>query len=121
MTDQTLATYSNLSIYSAMAVLTLAMILYAVHLARLMPSKEREPKRELVPVGAEVGAVGTDAGVGIAAGDSASTLTGGAIDCGWGNLVEEAWVEPAGARKAAGMAWMLTLRVGRAGRSLASG
>ncbi len=109
MTDQTLATYSNLSIYSAMAVLTLAMILYAVHLARLMPSKEREPKRELVPVGAEVGAVGTDAGVGIAAGDSASTLTGGAIDCGWGNLVEEAWVEPAGARKAAGMAWMLTL------------
>ena len=57
MTDQTLATYSNLSIYSAMAVLTLAMILYAVHLARLMPSKEREPKRELVPVGAEVGAV----------------------------------------------------------------
>ena len=118
MTDQTLATYSNLSIYSAMAVLTLAMILYAVHLARLMPSKEREPKRELVPVGAEVGAVGTDAGVGIAAGDSAShrlrlgqSRRGSLGRAGWRTQGRGYGLDadPAGHR------------VGRAGRSLASG
>ena len=101
MTDTTLAQYSNLAIYSAMAVLTLAMLGYAVYLARLVPSKEAKvttaaTQRSSVLVGAADSA--TDGG-----------LTGGAVDCGWGTLAEEPWVEPQGARKAAGIAWMLTL------------
>ncbi len=41
MTDTTLAQLSNTSIYSATVVLTLAMVAYAVYLARLVPSRER--------------------------------------------------------------------------------
>ena len=60
MTDQTLAQLSNLAIYSAMAVLTLAMLADAVYLARLVPAREaareaeRERERELVGAG-EIG------------------------------------------------------------------
>ncbi len=105
MNDQTLATYSNLAIYSAMAVLTLAMVMYAVHLARLMPAKDRSRAGAAVaePQLAHVGADTLPAA-------PAGGLSGGAIDCGWGSVVqEEAWVEPAAARKAAGVAWALTL------------
>ena len=45
MTDQTLAQLSNLAIYSAMAVLTLAMLADAVYLARLVP--ENKPVAEI--------------------------------------------------------------------------
>jgi len=38
MTDQSLAQLSNLAIYSAMVVLTLAMLADAVYLARLVPA-----------------------------------------------------------------------------------
>jgi hypothetical protein len=40
MTDQSLAQLSNLAIYSAMVVLTLAMLADAVYLARLVPARE---------------------------------------------------------------------------------
>ena len=42
MTDQDLAQLSNTAIYSAMVVLTLAMLAYAVYLARLAPSRGDE-------------------------------------------------------------------------------
>ena len=55
MTDQTLAELSNLAIYSAMVVLTLAMIADAVYLARLVPAREAAQEgareRELVTAG----------------------------------------------------------------------
>ena len=55
MTDQTLAQLSNLAIYSAMVVLTLAMIADAVYLARLVPAREAAQEsareRELVTAG----------------------------------------------------------------------
>jgi cytochrome c-type biogenesis protein CcsB len=41
MTNETLASYANLSVYSAMAVFTLAMIGYAVYLAGLVPNRGR--------------------------------------------------------------------------------
>ena len=43
MTDQTLAQLSNLAIYSAMVVLTLAMLADAVYLARLVPGPRGRP------------------------------------------------------------------------------
>ena len=39
MTDTTLAQLSSLAVYSAMAVLTLAMVMYAVYLARIAPTR----------------------------------------------------------------------------------
>jgi cytochrome c-type biogenesis protein CcsB len=46
MTNETLAQYSNLSLYSAMAVLTIAMVCYAVYLAGLVPARDRTASRE---------------------------------------------------------------------------
>ena len=93
MTDQNLAQLSNLAIYSAMVVLTLAMLADAVYLARLVPAREaaREatPDRELVAAG---GGVETEAG----ATASAPLPTG-----------RDA--EPLAARKAAGIGWSLTV------------
>ncbi len=88
MTDTTLAQLSNLAIYSAMAVLTLAMVLYAVYLARLAPSRARVEvaERELVTAGAP---------------DAPTTPEQPAV--------VEHEPESAGARKAAGVAWTLTL------------
>lgn len=90
MTDTTLAQLSNQSIYSAMVVLTLAMVAYAVHLARLLPAREQAveaPVREEALVGA--GAPATPAADGTAEAARAE--------------------EPVAARKAAGIGWMLTL------------
>ena len=86
MTDTTLAQLSNLSIYSAMAVLTLAMVVYALYLARLAPSraKAEATDRELVAAGG---------GGPAPAEPQASQIEG----------------ETSGARKAAGIAWSLTL------------
>ena len=93
MTDQSLAQLSNLAIYSAMVVLTLAMLADAVYLARLVPAREAAQEtareRELVPAGA---VDGSDP----ASGDSATDATG-----------RDA--EPLAARKAAGIGWTLTL------------
>ena len=95
MTDQSLAQLSNLAIYSAMVVLTLAMLADAVYLARLVPAREaaREGvrERELVPAGAVDGEVDDPA-----SGGSTSAATG-----------RDA--EPPAARKAAGIGWSLTL------------
>ncbi|WP_377640379.1 c-type cytochrome biogenesis protein CcsB [Oryzobacter terrae] len=88
MTDTTLAQLSNLAIYSAMAVLTLAMVVYAVYLARLAPARARSEvsERELVAAGGA---------------DAPSSPEPPAVD--------EAEVESTGARRAAGVAWTLTL------------
>jgi cytochrome c-type biogenesis protein CcsB len=51
MTNETLAGYANLSLYSAMGVLTIAMLCYAVYLAGLLPARDRVADRELVAAG----------------------------------------------------------------------
>ncbi|GAB3072154.1 c-type cytochrome biogenesis protein CcsB [Pedococcus soli] len=60
MTNETLAGYANVSLYSAMAVFTIAMLCYAVYLAGLLPARDRAGDRapelavdrELVSAGA---------------------------------------------------------------------
>ena len=98
MTDQTLAELSNLAIYSAMVVLTLAMIADAVYLARLVPAREAAQEaareRELVAAGGAAETESSDAG--IRAGTNPATPSG-----------RDA--EPLGARKAAGIGWTLTV------------
>jgi cytochrome c-type biogenesis protein CcsB len=67
MTNENLAGYANLSLYSAMAVFTIAMVCHAIYLAALLPARDRvgavvrdsAVERELV------GAVGGGAGAGI--------------------------------------------------------
>ena len=90
MTDTTLAQLSHLAVYSAMGVLTLAMVMYAVYLARITPTQPRVEavERELVAAG------GADAPSAPGASEPAS---GGAQP------------ESVRARKAGGVAWMLTL------------
>ena len=48
MTDQDLAQLSNTAIYSAMVVLTLAMLAYAVYLARLAPTRGEQAGTDAV-------------------------------------------------------------------------
>ena len=48
MTDQDLAQLSNTAIYSAMVVLTLAMLAYAVYLARLAPTRGEQAGTDTV-------------------------------------------------------------------------
>ncbi|MGA8980723.1 MAG: c-type cytochrome biogenesis protein CcsB [Pedococcus sp.] len=45
MTNETLAGYANVSLYSAMAVYTIAMLSYAVYLAGLLPARDRAADR----------------------------------------------------------------------------
>jgi cytochrome c-type biogenesis protein CcsB len=113
MTDQALAQYANVSLYSAMAVLTLAMLGYAAYLAGLLPHRERaaarpSAEREEALVGAGVPA-GADATSGEPptepapeppAEPSSPSATG--PDGGSADEV------PLRARKAAGMAGTLT-------------
>ena len=58
MSDQTLAQFSMLSLYSAMGVLTLAMLAFAAHLAWLLPARDEAAEHveeyELVAAGASV-------------------------------------------------------------------
>lgn len=58
MTNESLAGYANLSLYSAMAVFTIAMVCHAVYLAALLPARDRmragAADRELVGAGAPV-------------------------------------------------------------------
>jgi cytochrome c-type biogenesis protein CcsB len=85
MTNQALAQYANLGVYSAMVVLTIAMIAFAIDLAGAAPRMVRgvpETLRESALVGA---------------GSAVDTPAGPRDDLG-----------PARARKAAGIAMMLT-------------
>jgi cytochrome c-type biogenesis protein CcsB len=50
MTNETLAQYANVSLYSAMAVFTIAMVCYALYLAGLVPARDRAAAREEVLV-----------------------------------------------------------------------
>ncbi|GAA4412540.1 c-type cytochrome biogenesis protein CcsB [Fodinibacter luteus] len=114
MTDQTLAQLSNTAIYSAMVVLTLAMLAYAVHLARLAPTRDAVDvaTRDRALVGAGVGETATGEAV------AGETVAGEAVDGepAEGEATGTASTppgtreeEPLGARKAAGIGWMLTL------------
>ncbi|KRE60924.1 c-type cytochrome biogenesis protein CcsB [Nostocoides sp. Soil756] len=107
MTDYTLAQLSNYSVYSAMVVLTLAMLAYALYLARIAPERSERTaevrERELVPAGAgaEKSASGLDApppGPGAGAGESPGVRAAG-VDV----------PEPLGARKAGGVGRTLTM------------
>ena len=76
MTNETLAGYANVSLYSAMAVFTIAMLCYAVYLAGLLPARDRTGARtselavdrELVAAGAPGEAESTTASSDRAAG-----------------------------------------------------
>ncbi|MEO6789952.1 MAG: c-type cytochrome biogenesis protein CcsB [Ornithinibacter sp.] len=104
MTDTTLAQLSNFAIYSAMVVLTLAMVAYAVHLARLVPAapEKLEPaaERELVVAG------GLSASADEASGGVDASSDGGDQP---GSPAAAAPIESRGARRAAGIAWSLTV------------
>ncbi|KGN38189.1 c-type cytochrome biogenesis protein CcsB [Knoellia subterranea] len=99
MTHETLASYANLSLYSAMGVLTLAMLGYAVYLAGWLPARDAvvestTPERELV---------GAGVGTGVGAGDSAGSETAATTDsAGVGEVSLRA-------RKAGGVAQMFAL------------
>jgi cytochrome c-type biogenesis protein CcsB len=91
MTNQTLAQYANLAVYSAMAVFTLTMIMFALDLARAVPTAlaaTPEPLREPTLVGAPSSAGGPV----------------GPVDAG----VPDGTPGRSGSRKAAGIAMMLT-------------
>jgi cytochrome c-type biogenesis protein CcsB len=98
MTDTTLAQLSNTAIYSAMAVLTLAMLAYALYLARLVPAREAAAADgERTPELVTAGAAGSDqapAQAPPAAPDDAAGAAGS---------------EPVAARKAAGIGYALTV------------
>ncbi len=57
MTDESLAGYANYSLVSAMVVLTLAMLGYAVYLARLVPARSSAGDRAVVTEPAMAGGV----------------------------------------------------------------
>jgi cytochrome c-type biogenesis protein CcsB len=92
MTNETLAQYSNLSLYSAMAVLTIAMVCYALYLAGLVPARDRR---------LETATVREDALVGGGA-------TPGQDDLGIPGSVPTEDLVPLRARKAAGVAGTMT-------------
>ncbi|HET9020354.1 MAG TPA: c-type cytochrome biogenesis protein CcsB [Ornithinibacter sp.] len=105
MTDTTLAQLSNTAVYSAMVVLTLAMLAYAVYLARLLPAREAATAARAAATAAdrELVAAGALEGGHPASGPAAAPTT---TD---GPTREDGRSEPLAARKAAGVAWMLTL------------
>lgn len=85
MTNETLAGYANLSLYSAMAVFTIAMVCHAVYLAGLLPARDRAGakdattarERELVGAGAPADTAVDDGVVpGATAGSDGGVLTG---------------------------------------------
>ena len=99
MTNETFAGYSNLALYSAMAVFLVAMICNAVYLAGLVPSRDRRrdagAERELVAAGTAGGAGGAPAATGARTAARAGD-DGPGVDA------------PAKARKAAGIASTMT-------------
>jgi len=99
MTDQTLAQLSNTAIYSAMVVLTLAMLADAVYLARLVPAREDAAAAEARAADREL----------VAAGGAAVPATGDTASDGTARGATGPATEPVGARKAAGIGWSLTV------------
>jgi cytochrome c-type biogenesis protein CcsB len=102
VTHENLATFANLSLYSAMAVLTLSMLGYAGYLAGLLPSRE-------------AGAESTDGTATVAAGDrelvtaGGGPVPGGAVSGRAGGPVPHDAEVPLRARKAGGIAQTLAL------------
>jgi cytochrome c-type biogenesis protein CcsB len=102
VTHENLATFANLSLYSAMAVLTLSMLGYAGYLAGLLPSRE-------------AGAESTDETATVAAGDrelvtaGGGPVPGGAVSGRAGGPVPHDAEVPLRARKAGGIAQTLAL------------
>jgi cytochrome c-type biogenesis protein CcsB len=95
MTNQALAQYANLSLYSAMAVFTLAMLGYATYLAGLVPHRDRQQAEAGAREAALVGA----------------GVPGGAareVDGPPASVEQDGEDVPARARKAAGIAGTLT-------------
>ncbi len=107
MTDTTLAQLSNTAIYSAMAVLTLAMLAYALHLARLVPAREQaaDERSERAPELVAAGTGGPDRADGPDGGPP-HRPGAGPTD---GVAPDGRDVEPASARKAAGIGFALTV------------
>ncbi len=104
MTDTTLAQLSNTAVYSAMVVLTLAMLAYAVYLARLLPAREAATAaRAATAADRELVAAGALEGGHPPSGPAAAPTTTDDPERDDGRS------EPLAARKAAGVAWMLTL------------
>ena len=121
MTNETLAQYANLALYSAMAVLTVAMLGYALYLAALVPHRERKTAlaaesarsrdEELVGAGAAAGtAAGTSAGMpgGPVAGTASPSESPAASQTADGESDEL----PLRARKPAGIAGTMTWLTG---------
>lgn len=108
MPNTSLAGYANLAVYSAMAVLTLATLAYAVFLARWVPARAETvasvaPESELVPAYAGTSTAYTG-GSGDAGADQSAVAAAAEVT---------APAEPLGARKAAGiglsLTWLATL------------
>ncbi len=103
MTNETLAQYANLAVYSAMAVLTLAMIGYAAYLAWLVPARadarERVSERALVAAAAVVDGPPVDE----------VPIDGPAAAEAAGGSGPQGDAEPLRARKAAGIAQSLAV------------
>jgi cytochrome c-type biogenesis protein CcsB len=72
MTNETLAQYANLSLYSAMAVFTIAMVCWALYLAGMVPSRDTAAVREAELVGAGGAPVGAAPASGAIAADDDS-------------------------------------------------
>jgi len=97
MTNETLAGYANLSLYSAMAVFTIAMVCHAVYLAGLLPARDRAADRASLPAARREREL-----VGAAGAVEADDL---GVPAGGGDAVPPASAEvPARARSAAGIA-----------------
>lgn len=100
MTHETLASYANVSLYSAMAVLTLSMLGYAAYLAGLLPARDAAAESA---DGAEVAAADREL---VAAG-------GGSVAAAWAHEAGPATTTesevPLRARKAGGIAQTLAL------------
>lgn len=110
MTDQTLAQLSNTAIYSAMVVLTLAMLAYALYLARLVPARGAAAS---ATTGATEAAVAEDRELVSAGAADATRMPSapprGTASGGTASDCADPSSEPAGARKAAGVGWSLTV------------
>ena len=103
MTNETLAQYANLAVYSAMAVFTLAMIAFALDLAGAAPRLSADTpatRKQQVPVGVErpVGASARTSASSSA--DTEGSTVGPGVPGGDADLPRS--------RKAAGIAMMLT-------------
>jgi cytochrome c-type biogenesis protein CcsB len=107
MTNTALAEYANLTLYSAMAVLTLAMIGYAAHLAWLLPARDAARGAAATRGRVLVGAAAGEEVTGVADTDVDTDVDRGTDrDRPATDLAPDV---PVRARKAGGIAWALTL------------